>query len=85
MDWTEIITAVIAAVSAVLGSALVQSKSLAVLQTKLEAVKEDVQELSARVDKHNQLQERMIKVEDKVEAIERKERQDRRDDDERLS
>lgn len=85
MDWTEIITAVIAAVSAVLGSALVQSKSLAVLQTKLEAVKEDVQELSARVDKHNQLQERMIKVEDKVEAIERKDRQDRRDDDERLS
>lgn len=71
MDWTEIITAAIAAVGAVAGSVLVQSKQLAVLQTKIEALKEDLASLSARVDKHNQLQDRMLRAECKLDEIEK--------------
>lgn len=71
MDWTEIITAVIAAVAAVGVSALVQSKATAVLQAKFEALKEDIATLSGRVDKHNQLQERMLKNECKIEELEK--------------
>ncbi|MCD7958634.1 MAG: hypothetical protein LUF89_03740 [Ruminococcus sp.] len=72
MDWTEIITAVIAAVAAVGGSALVQSKATAVLQAKFEALKEeDIATLSGRVDKHNQLQERVLKNECKIEELEK--------------
>ena len=51
MDWTEIITAGIAALGAVGGSALMQSKSTAVLQVKLDALRNDVDTLSRRVDK----------------------------------
>jgi uncharacterized protein YigA (DUF484 family) len=71
LDWTEIITAAIAAVGAVAGSVLVQSKQLAVLQTKIEALKEDLASLSARVDKHNQLQDRMLRAECKLDEIEK--------------
>ena len=71
MDWTEIITAIIAAAAAVGGSALVQSKAAAVLQAKFEALKEDIAVLSGRVDKHNQLQERVLKNECKIEELEK--------------
>ena len=46
MDWTEIITAGIAALGAVGGSALMQSKATAVLQVKLDALRNDVDTLS---------------------------------------
>jgi uncharacterized protein YigA (DUF484 family) len=71
LDWTEIITAAIAAVGAVAGSVLVQSKQLAVLQAKMEALKEDLASLSTRVDKHNQLQDRMLRAECKLDEIEK--------------
>ena len=72
MDYTDIITAVIAAVAAIGGSMLSQSKATAVLQTKLDALKSDVGTLSERVNKHNNLVERMAKVECKVEDLEKK-------------
>lgn len=70
MDWTEIITAGIAAIGAVGGSALMQSKATAVLQVKLDALKNDVDTLSRRVDKHNNLIDRMTVAECKIKELE---------------
>lgn len=70
MDWTEIITAGIAAIGAVGGSALMQSKATAVLQVKLDALRSDVDTLSRRVDKHNNLIDRMTVAECKIQELE---------------
>ena len=70
MDWTEIITAGIAALGAVGGSALLQSKATAVLQVKLDALRNDVDTLSRRVDKHNNLIDRMTIAECKIKELE---------------
>lgn len=71
MNYTDIITAVIAAAAALGGSTLAHSKTTAVLQTKMDALKEDVKTLSERVNKHNNLIERMTKVECKLDDLER--------------
>lgn len=71
MEWTEIITAIIAALGAVAGSALMQSKTTAILQTKLEALRGDVETLSRRVDKHNDVQNRVLRAECKLEELEK--------------
>lgn len=70
MDWTEIITAGIAALGAVGGSALMQSKATAVLQVKLDALRNDVDTLSRRVDKHNNLIDRMTITDCKIKELE---------------
>ena len=70
MDWTEIVTAGIAALGAVGGSALMQSKATAVLQVKLDALRNDVDTLSRRVDKHNTLIDRMTSAECKIKELE---------------
>lgn len=70
MDWTEIVTAGIAALGAVGGSALMQSKATAVLQVKLDALRNDVDTLSRRVDKHNNLIDRMTVAECKIKELE---------------
>ena len=77
MDLTEIITAGIAAIGAVGGSALMQNKATAILQVKLDALRSDVDTLSRRVDKHNNLVDRMTKVECKVEKLESEENQEK--------
>lgn len=70
MDWTEIVTAGIAALGAVGGSALMQSKATAVLRVKLDALRNDVDTLSRRVDKHNNLIDRMTIAECKIKELE---------------
>ena len=64
---TEIIIGLIAAVSAVIGSFLANNKNQAVLEQRINDLKEDIKEdisvLSNRVDKHNNLVERMAIVE----------------------
>ena len=70
IDWTEIVTAGIAALGAVGGSALMQSKATAVLQVKLDALRNDVDTLSRRVDKHNNLIDRMTIAECKIKELE---------------
>ena len=70
MDWTEIVTAGIAALGAVGGSALMQSKATAVLQVKLDALRNDADTLSRRVDKHNNLIDRMTIAECKIKELE---------------
>lgn len=71
MDFTEIITAGITAVAAVAGSALMQNKATAVLQVKMDSLKEDLAKLSLRVDKHNSVQDRILKAECKIEEMEK--------------
>ena len=77
MDWTEIITAGIAAIGAVGGSALMQNKATAILQVKLDALRSDVDTLSRRVDKHNNLISRMTVAECKIQELESEENREK--------
>lgn len=63
MEWTNIIVAVIAAAGGFFGCVLTNNKQLAIVQTKLDAVKEELQRQSARIDAHNHINERLIAVE----------------------
>ena len=68
----EIIIAALAFAGALIGNLLANSKNQAVMQEQLKGVKEDINTLSTRVDKHNNLIERMAVVEGKVEILEKK-------------
>ena len=63
---TEIIVAVLALVGTLAGSYFSNNKNTAVMDEKIKDIKEDIVTLSNRVDKHNQLAERMIIVEQKI-------------------
>lgn len=60
---TEIIVAIIAFIGTLAGSYFANSKTTAVMQEQIKGIKEDIKTLSTRVDKHNNLVERMAKVE----------------------
>ena len=60
---TEILIALITALSAVAGSYLANSKNTAIMHEQIVEIKGDITTLSARVDKHNNLVERMAIVE----------------------
>lgn len=59
----EMIIAILAFAGTLFGSMLANSKSQAVMQEQIKEVKENIQTLSARVDKHNNLVERMAVAE----------------------
>lgn len=64
MDYIiEIIIGVLAFAGTLFGSVLANNKNLAVMQEQINGVKEDINTLSTRVDKHNNLVERMVVVE----------------------
>lgn len=63
MDWTDIIIALIAAAGGFLGSVVSNNKQLAIVQTKLDAVKEELTKQGTRIDQHNHLNERITKLE----------------------
>ena len=65
---TEVIVAVIAFVGTLIGSYFANSKTTAVMQEQIKSIKEDINTLSTRVDKHNNLVERMAKVEDSAKS-----------------
>ncbi len=65
---TEVIVAVIAFVGTLIGSYFANSKTTAVMQEQIKSIKEDINTLSTRVDKHNNLVERMAKVEDSTKS-----------------
>ena len=67
----EIIIAVIAFLGTLFGSVLANNKSQAVMQEQIKSVKEDINTLSVRVDKHNNLIERTAVLEAKVEGLEK--------------
>lgn len=60
---TEIIVAIIAFIGTLSGSYFANSKTTAVMQEQIKSLKEDINILSTRVDKHNNLVERMSAVE----------------------
>lgn len=65
-----IATGVISALGAFMGAVLTNNKRAAVLETKMDDVKDDIKTLSTRVDKHNNLIERMTRAEAKIESLE---------------
>ena len=67
---TEIIVAALAVVGTLAGSYFSNNKNTAVMDEKIKDIKEDIVTLSNRVDKHNQLAERMIIVEQKIKNLE---------------
>ena len=60
---TEIIVAIIAFIGTLAGSYFANSKTTAVMQEQIKSLKVDINILSTRVDKHNNLVERMSAVE----------------------
>ena len=65
---TEVIVAAIAFIGTLVGSYFANSKTTAVMQEQIKSIKEEINTLSNRVDKHNNLVERMAKVEDSVKS-----------------
>ena len=67
---TEIIVAALALVGTLAGSYFSNNKNTAVINEKIKDIKEDIQILSDRVSKHNNLVERMAVVEQKIRNLE---------------
>ena len=67
---TEVIVALIAFCGTCAGSYFANNKNQAVMDEKIKDIKEDIKVLSERVNKHNNLVERMAVVEEKVNHIE---------------
>lgn len=68
---TEIIIALLALVGTLGGSYFANNKNQAVMDEKIKDIKEDIKILSERVNKHNNLIERMAIVEDRMNHIEK--------------
>ena len=69
---TEVIVALIAFCGTCAGSYFANNKNQAVMDEKITDIKEDIKKLSDRVDKHNNLIERMAIVEEKLKNLEDK-------------
>ena len=69
---TEVIVALIAFCGTCAGSYFANNKNQAVMDEKIKDIKDDIKVLSDRVDKHNNLIERMAIVEQKLKNLEDK-------------
>ena len=67
---TEIIVAILALIGALGGSYIANDKNTEELAEKIRDLKEDIKILSERVDKHNNLVNRMYVVEEKIKHLE---------------
>lgn len=78
---TEIIIAVLALVGTLAGSYFSNNKNTAVINEKIKDLKEDIQILSNRVDRHNNLVSRMSVVEEHIKMLDEinKKREDKGD------
>lgn len=76
MDWipilTSITTAVISAGGAFLGAMLTNNKRNAIIETKLDNMKEDIQALSEHVNSHNNYGLKIASFETKFEELEKR-------------
>ena len=68
---TEIIVAIIAFFGTCAGSYFANNKTTAVMDEKINSIKEDISILSNRVDKHNNLVERMAIVEEHIKLMDK--------------
>lgn len=73
MDWVDIIVAIIAASGGFLGAVISNNKQVAILSTKLDALKEELTKQGQRIDQHNHLNERLTVLEVKEKERERRE------------
>ena len=69
---TEIIVALLALIGTLAGSYFANNKNQAVMDEKIKDIKDDIKNLSDRVDKHNNLIERMAIVEQRLKNLEDK-------------
>ena len=69
---TEVIVALIAFCGTCAGSYFANNKNQAVMDEKIKDIKDDIKTLSDRVDKHNNLIERMAIVEQRLKNLEDK-------------
>lgn len=68
---TEIIIAVLALVGTLVGSYFSNNKHTAVMDEKIKDLKKDIETLSDRVNRHNNLVERMAIVEEHIKMSEK--------------
>ena len=66
-----IIPAMIAVIGSIAGNIIVQNKTTAVMQQKIDDMKDDMRVLSNRVDSHNNFGLKLERLETKIEAIEK--------------
>ena len=66
-----IIPAIIAVIGSIAGNIIVQNKTTAVMQQKIDDMKDDLRVLSNRVDSHNNFGLKLERLETKIEAIEK--------------
>ena len=66
-----IIPAMIAVIGSIAGNIIVQNKTTAVMQQKIDDMKDDLKVLSNRVDSHNNFGLKLERLETKIEAIEK--------------
>ena len=71
---TEIIVALLAFIGTLAGSYFSNNKNTAVMQEQIKGVKEDITTLSNRVNKHNEVVERMAIVEEHIKMIDKGDR-----------
>lgn len=68
---TEIIVAILALVGTLAGSYFSNNKNTAVMDEKIKDLKKDIETLSNRVNRHNNLVERMAIVEEHIKMSEK--------------
>lgn len=66
-----IIPAMIAIIGSIAGNIIVQNKTTAVMQQKIDDMKDDLRVLSNRVDSHNNFGLKLERLETKIETIEK--------------
>ena len=66
-----IIPAMIAVIGSIAGNIIVQNKTTAVMQQKIDDMKDDLRVLSNRVDSHNNFGLKLERLETKIEAIDK--------------
>ena len=66
-----IIPAMIAVIGSIAGNIIVQNKTTAVMQQKIDDMKDDLRVLSNRVYSHNNFGLKLERLETKIEAIEK--------------
>lgn len=68
---TEIIVAILALIGTLAGSYFSNNKNTAVINEKIKDLKKDIETLSDRVNRHNNLVERMAIVEEHIKMSEK--------------
>lgn len=69
---TEVIVAILALIGTLAGSYFSNNKHTAVMDEKIKDLKKDIETLSDRVNRHNNLISRMSVVEEKIKELENK-------------